>query len=191
MVTLSYMRSVVGRNVVMRRITAFSSHNCCPPLCWNLLGERARWHPLYIQICGLSTSGLTARSLMEWTSYNKTLDLHSAKNSRYPVIQDIRRELLKFSYFIFYYYTYTLIPIVLFLFCGAAAQRGPWPPHFWGFLITHSDAPQSVGLLWTSDQLVAETSTLQHITLTTDKHPCLRWDSNPRSQLARGRRPTP
>ena len=24
---------------------------------------------------------------------------------------------------------------------------------------THSDAPQSVGLLWTSDQLVAETST--------------------------------
>jgi hypothetical protein len=26
-------------------------------------------------------------------------------------------------------------------------------------VITHSDAPQSVGLLWTSDQLVAETST--------------------------------
>ena len=44
-------------------------------------------------------------------------------------------------------------------FIGAAAQRGPWPPHFWGFLITHNDAPQSVGLLWTSDQLVAETST--------------------------------
>jgi hypothetical protein len=28
-----------------------------------------------------------------------------------------------------------------------------------GFLITHNDAPQSAGLLWTSDQLVAETST--------------------------------
>ena len=28
-----------------------------------------------------------------------------------------------------------------------------------GFYITHNDAPQSVGLLWTSDQLVAETST--------------------------------
>ena len=28
-----------------------------------------------------------------------------------------------------------------------------------GFLITHNDAPQSVGLLWTSDQSVAETST--------------------------------
>jgi hypothetical protein len=36
------------------------------------------------------------------------------------------------------------------------------------FLITHNDAPQSVGLLWASDQLVAETSTWQH---TTDKHP--------------------
>jgi hypothetical protein len=30
---------------------------------------------------------------------------------------------------------------------------------FRGFLITHNDVPQSVGLLWTSDQSVAETST--------------------------------
>ena len=59
------------------------------------------------------------------------------------------------------------------------------------FQITHNDASQSVGLLWTSDQLVAETSTLQHTTLTTDKHPCPRWDSNPRSQQASGRTPTP
>jgi hypothetical protein len=44
-------------------------------------------------------------------------------------------------------------------FRGAAAQRGPWPPHSRSFLITHNDAPQSVGLLWTSDQLVAGTST--------------------------------
>jgi len=36
---------------------------------------------------------------------------------------------------------------------------------------THNDAPKSVRLLWTSDQLVAETSTWQHTTLTTDKHP--------------------
>ena len=35
---------------------------------------------------------------------------------------------------------------------------------------------QSVGLLWMSDQLIAETSTWQH---TTDKHPCPRRDSNP------------
>ena len=30
----------------------------------------------------------------------------------------------------------------------------------------------SVGLLWTSDQLVTETSTWQHTALTTDKYPC-------------------
>ena len=35
------------------------------------------------------------------------------------------------------------------------------------------DAPQSVGLLWTSDPSVAETSIWQHTTLRTDKHPCL------------------
>jgi hypothetical protein len=33
---------------------------------------------------------------------------------------------------------------------------------------SHSDAPQPVGLLWTSDMLVAETSTWQHTTLTTN-----------------------
>ena len=82
-----------------------------------------------------------------------------------------------------------LIRFVLFVFCGAAAQCGPWSPHSWGFLITHNDASQSVGLLWTSDKLVAETSTWQHITLTTDKHPCPRWDSNPRSQQASSLRP--
>ena len=43
-------------------------------------------------------------------------------------------------------------------------------PHRWGFYITHSNAPQSVGLHWTSDQSVAETSTWQHTTLTTDIH---------------------
>jgi hypothetical protein len=59
------------------------------------------------------------------------------------------------------------------------------------FLYHTQRSPQSVELLWTSDQLVAETSTLQHTTLTTDKPPCPRWDSNPLSQQASGRRPTP
>ena len=45
-----------------------------------------------------------------------------------------------------------------------------------------------VGLLWTSDQVVAETSTWQHTTLTTDKYPCPRWDSNPRFQQVSGLR---
>jgi hypothetical protein len=60
-----------------------------------------------------------------------------------------------------------------------------------GYVITHNDAPQSVGLLWTSDQLVAETSTWKHTTLTTERHPCPWWDSNPRSQQASDCRHTP
>jgi hypothetical protein len=36
---------------------------------------------------------------------------------------------------------------------------GLYSPRFRGFLITHNDALQSVGLLWASDQSVAETST--------------------------------
>ena len=38
---------------------------------------------------------------------------------------------------------------------GATSPSRPGPPHSRGFYITHNDAPQSVGLLWTSDQLVA------------------------------------
>jgi hypothetical protein len=36
---------------------------------------------------------------------------------------------------------------------------------------SHSDTPQSVGLLWTSDQPYAETSTWQHTTHTRDRLP--------------------
>jgi len=56
---------------------------------------------------------------------------------------------------------------------------------------SHSDTPHSVALLWTSGQLEAETSTWQHTTITSDRHLCLWRDSNPQSQQARGRRPTP
>ena len=44
----------------------------------------------------------------------------------------------------------------------------------------HSDAPQSVGLLWTSDQSDEKTSTLQHQTITIDQHHSYRrqhWNS--------------
>jgi hypothetical protein len=50
---------------------------------------------------------------------------------------------------------------IYFVFSGSAAQRGLWPPRPRGFLITHNDAPHSLGLLWTSDQLITETSTWQ------------------------------
>ena len=59
-----------------------------------------------------------------------------------------------------------LQPIVVFSQPGS----GLWPPRFRGFLITHNDAPQSVVLPWMSDQSVAETSTSQHTTLTTNIH---------------------
>jgi hypothetical protein len=41
------------------------------------------------------------------------------------------------------------------IFSGATAPSGPWPQSS----PSHSDTPQSVGLLRTSDQPVAETST--------------------------------
>jgi len=53
------------------------------------------------------------------------------------------------------------------------------------------DTPQSVGLLWTSDSPVAESYTWQHTTVTRNRYPCLLRDSNPESQQANDRRPTP
>jgi len=56
---------------------------------------------------------------------------------------------------------------------------------------SHSDTPQSVGLLWTSDQSDAEASTGQHTTLTTERYPFPWRDSNPQSQQASGGTPAP
>ena len=88
----------------------------------------------------------------------------------------------------------SIVPPVLYFFMAQQPPSGPEPPHCRGFTITprhttvgrtpldewsarrrdlylttqHTDTPQSVGLLWTSDQPKAETSTVQHNTLTTD-----------------------
>jgi len=56
---------------------------------------------------------------------------------------------------------------------------------------SHSDTPQSVGISGTSDQPDAETSTWQHTPLTRNRQLCPRRNSNPQSQQASGRRPTP
>ena len=56
---------------------------------------------------------------------------------------------------------------------------------------THTGTLQSVRLFWASGQPDAETSTWQHTTLTTDRRPCHRRDSDPQSQQASGRRITP
>jgi len=44
---------------------------------------------------------------------------------------------------------------------------------------SHWDTWQSIGLLWTSDQPDANTSTWQHTTLTTGRRSCCGRDSNP------------
>jgi hypothetical protein len=57
-------------------------------------------------------------------------------------------------------HSFYLSQLLLFIiFSGTPAQRGLWLPRSRGFLITHNGTPQSAGLLWTSDQLGAETST--------------------------------
>jgi hypothetical protein len=48
--------------------------------------------------------------------------------------------------------------------------------------LLHSDISHSMVLLWTSDKPNTETSTWQHTTLSRDRHPCLRRDSNQQSQ---------
>jgi len=42
-----------------------------------------------------------------------------------------------------------------------------------------------------SDLPIAKTFAWQHTTITRDRHPCPGRDSNPQSQQASGRRPTP
>ena len=51
------------------------------------------------------------------------------------------------------------LKLFFFFVFGATAPSGPGFPHSRRFYITHNEAPQSVGLLWKGDQLVAETST--------------------------------
>ena len=77
-------------------------------------------------------------------------------------------------------------PTPLWLLDTIPGHGLPW----WALRSLLPDKPHSVGLLWTSDQLIAET-TWQHTTLTTDKHACPRRDSNPHSQQASGLRYTP
>jgi len=63
----------------------------------------------------------------------------------------------------------TLLSVCLFVLARQPPSE-PGPPYSRGLHITPNDAPQSVGLLWTSDQPLAESSTWQHATLTTDIH---------------------
>jgi hypothetical protein len=107
---------------------------------------------------------------MEQVSMAVTCLTRSQKSSDcklQPVLRSlpIFHILLVTTFIILYMYTCVyccmfcvlLFIIIIIISSRPAAQRGLWPPRSRGFLITH-DAPLSVGLLWTSDQLVAETS---------------------------------
>jgi len=56
---------------------------------------------------------------------------------------------------------------------------------------SYSDTPHSVGLFWTSDLPVSETSTWQHAYSEETDINSPRRNSNPQSQSASGCRPTP
>ena len=87
-----------------------------------------------------------------------------------------------------------MLPIdLLFFFFFFARQplSGPRPPHsrgYWTHTTTHHSRQDSSRRVINPSQRPLPDNTHIH---TTDKHPCTRWDSNPQSQQASGRRPTP
>jgi len=77
-------------------------------------------------------------------------------------IRNTKQELLLFETLVAGFPRFILFLVDIAVFFWFLAKEPPsesWPPHPQDFWITHNDAPLSVGLLWTSDQLVAETST--------------------------------
>jgi hypothetical protein len=93
----------------------------------------------------------------------QSVSCHTSNNRRYKVAS----QLIGSIYDLKIEKSLTLILILnltyfnseTFFSHGAAAQRGLWPPNSRGFRDHTHDAPPSSGLLWTSDQSVAETST--------------------------------
>ena len=82
------------------------------------------------------------------------------------------------------------IEVDLFFLHGATAPCGPGPAHYRRFTITlrHITFGRPTLDKWSARQ---RHLTCQHTTLTRDRHPCPRRDSNPQSQQASCRRPTP
>jgi len=68
-----------------------------------------------------------------------------------------------------------------YFFRGRRAPSGPGPPHYRGFTITDTHT-YTVGLPWTSDRPIAETSTWQHTSATWDGCSCTTRVSQPSIQ---------
>jgi hypothetical protein len=68
-------------------------------------------------------------------------------------------EILKFIAELLHFHNFALIFIFHLFSLALQPSAGYGILVTRGFVITHNDAPQSVRLLWTSDQLVVETST--------------------------------
>ena len=85
----------------------------------------------------------------------------SVKSTGYPLHSPVSPSLPSLLHQVPSHFNWTLFPrTLLFVFLRREKPpSGPWSPHSRGFYITHDDVPQSTGLPWTSDQLVAETST--------------------------------
>ena len=72
-----------------------------------------------------------------------------------------------------YIYTHTHTHTYIYIYIMAlTAQSRAMASSFLRLSRSNSDTSKSVGLLWASDQPVAQTSTRQHTTITTDRHPC-------------------
>ena len=82
------------------------------------------------------------------------------------------------------------IGYTFFFSCGAATQRGSWPPHSWGFL-DRTQRRTTVDRTPLGEWSARRRDLFLTTHNTHNKHPCPRWDSNPQSQQASGRRPTP
>ena len=134
------------------------------------------------------------------TIWNRTRDLQNCSAAPEPLCY--RGQPPEFLWLQLYKFQATYSTMQHFILRSVLSRRitvgrtslDEWSARRRGFyLTTHNthNRQTSIGLLWKGDQPIAETSTWQHTTLTTDKHLCPRWDSNPRSRKACGRRLTP
>jgi hypothetical protein len=80
--------------------------------------------------------------------------------------------------------------VILFLPCGATAPSGPGPPHYRYFTIALRHITLSTTPLdeWSARHRDLYLTTNNNLKKQTSMPP---WDSNPQSQQANGRRPTP